>query len=101
MTEPADMLAWLRAQLDEDERDARAAGPGRWHARVLRDIDAHRRIIDHLESRLRMLDTEIVARTSAGNRQALVVAIEVLESTVRTIGATYDDRPGYRDDWRP
>ncbi|MFF8679519.1 DUF6221 family protein [Streptomyces sp. NPDC015237] len=127
-----DLVQWLRAQLDEDERTARAvedrSAPwdGQWvadgnsavrtenghvlfyrhvsdplkpgltdhvakhdPARVLREIDAKRDLLrfaegvhDHHET----FTTGVAAR---------------LEVTLRLFAATYADRPGYRDEWRP
>jgi hypothetical protein len=137
----AELVQWLRAQLDTDERIARAAtaGPwlvdcetyaealiagdgttviagGRWGgeasafestedalhiaahdpARVLREIEAKRRILD-LHS--------LVGTLQTGARIETVVSCPICRvwpcSTVRLLALPYADRPGYRAEWAP
>jgi hypothetical protein len=135
-----DLIIWLRAQLDDDERVARAAsmapwlrdeanasirhsGPSaskssesfgmyviasvgahdigrpshedaehiaRWDpARVLAEVDAKRRILDHADvSRERGK-----IGPSPGDGAWFL--------TVRLLALPYADRPGFRDEWRP
>ena len=133
----ADLITWLRAQLDEDERIARATrGLGKWSAyregggdgwafedesgegaeaivgdettarhnvrhdpaRVLREVEAKRRILDEM------------ATTIAGVRQVLVCddACECGPGDpgstchiVRLLALPYADQPGYRREWAP
>lgn len=114
-----DLVQWLCAQLDEDERIARAATPGPWKLarqrgvewvssaeywavadcsdadparenaehvaawdpeRVLREIDAKRRILDTLHE-------------EGGDR--------MFADIFRLLALPYADRPGYREEWRP
>ena len=109
----SDLITWLRAQLDDDERVARAASPGylpddplasdedrahvaRWQqARVLVEVDAKRRIIDEYElwAEEQSEDYEH-AQTEHDSAQALLAAIKLL-------ALPYADRPGYREEWRP
>jgi len=105
-----ELVEWLRAQLAEDERIARAAdaakedgwwwgpeseSPAERHiaahdpARVLRDIDAKRDLLrfaegvhDHHET----FTAGVAAR---------------LEETLRLFALAYADRPGYREEWAP
>ena len=138
-----DLVEWLRAQLDEDERTARAVrAPHDWHqgpgddpdwtnsemvlmwppehhtpyeqdkhwrgltvegpelaahiaewdpARVLREIDAKRRILylaEHLP--------QLTATTDLfdNNRDAW-------REVIKQLAVGYADRPGYREEWRP
>ncbi|MDX3068734.1 DUF6221 family protein [Streptomyces sp. ND04-05B] len=128
-----DLVQWLGAQLDADERDARArrgvfpspgveddgavwlhvrpggnaaivwyrnpadgyddmaklrdwasAEDGWTHERVLREIEAKRRIIGAFE-----------------NYDREAPELDVPESVVRLLALPYADRPGYREEWRP
>ncbi|WP_333742672.1 DUF6221 family protein [Streptomyces ardesiacus] len=138
-----DLVQWLRAQLDDDERTARAAteGPwsvdddsyaeaiyaadrrttvvagGRWGgeasvfestedalhiarhdpARVLREIDAKRRLIAlhrELEDPQEMQDYCATCEVTGKYP-------EYPCKTLRLLALPYADRPGYRDEWRP
>lgn len=131
-----DLVQWLRAQLDEDEHAARAAGGEAWQwehgygdmcndrtcpygelatdeavimqvhgfdvrqddrqvadhiarhdpARVLREIDAKRRVIVGLQHLLRGDDPFVTS---------------IADDSLRALAEPYADRPGYRDQWRP
>ncbi|MCX4993825.1 DUF6221 family protein [Streptomyces longwoodensis] len=127
-----ELVAWLRAQLDEDERTAQAASPGPWYvnaehdevmavddvtvaegfalsgrqlratvdhiarhdpARVLREIDTKRRLLD--------LHRPYVPEP---NQSCLGCAGGIMFSScpvVRLLALSYTDRPGYREEWRP
>jgi hypothetical protein len=89
-----DLDVWLREQLDEDERVARAAAtPGsRWDpARALAEVEAKRRIIDLYE-----------AQSARQYENAMEEdRTWVLESAVRALTLPYADRPGYRPEWAP
>jgi hypothetical protein len=113
-----DLVEWLRAQLDEDERIARAAKSGPWHedggvvyathptdevvdysesaehiaehdpARVLREIDAKRRLLSWLGSKNQWaLDSGLWGWDDEG--------------ALRLLALPYADRPGFREEWRP
>lgn len=134
-----DLVTWLRAQLDEDERVARAiaapdwtegaawlrdmidplpsqlrAHPGmmpmnvteedvrhiaRWDPRrVLREIEAKRRIIYELGAQAsRYRDGDPTTIISPEGRALANQARRYL----RLLALPYADRPGYRDEWRP
>lgn len=130
-----DLVQWLRAQLDEDERIARAAegdpvfdGTGiviernrargfpdrsaglispvaahiaEWDpARVLREIDAQRRIIE-----LHALEYRERPERAIGEADDPFCAECFGEGypceTLRLLALPFADRPGYKDDWRP
>jgi hypothetical protein len=105
-----DLVQWLRAQLDEDERIARENSDGRGladgfpdyrtysdgdtaaadeyiehfgPARVLREIEAKRRIVDRYAWLREHGDT-------GGTAWVLPL-----------LALPYADRPGYREEWRP
>lgn len=153
-----DLVQWLGAQLDEDERIARAATAGPWSrmgqrvldpsppsdrlgvgmavghaaasadfnetadhiaawdpARVLREIDAKRRLLDlhglvHRDVYWLAEDGEeetdeipvcghCVPRHSYLPHHSKVP--EGVCDTVRLLALSYADRPGYREEWRP
>lgn len=95
MTE-VDLITWLRARLDDDERAAHAwlpfgnpAEADRDHiarqdpGRALAEVDAKRRIVDLAERQAEM-------------------SWDVADTIVRWLAYPYADRPGYRDEeWRP
>lgn len=143
-----DLVEWLRAQLDEDERIARAATPGPWWvdstihteainagggatvigggrwggeasvfesdedaayiaawdpARVLREIDSKRRVIE--------LWKEADREAASGQRYAESYETgpdgfpagreAALDDVLRLLAAPYSDRDGYRKEWAP
>ncbi|MFI8531784.1 DUF6221 family protein [Streptomyces aquilus] len=135
-----DLVQWLRAQLDEDERIARAAasvrGPDWWFegyfedmdgqvlagmvldrgssavrslamttrsdaegehavrhdpARVLRQVDAERRLLD-----VHALNGWVCDTCDNGEVEQTFPCL-----TLRLLALPYADRPGYREEWRP
>lgn len=130
-----DLIVFLRAQLDEDERIARGADPGPWKnnslgrhdqsviklgaptstslihfdgsraaangahvarhdpARVLREIEAKRAIVDAHERRpMPKGDTADCAHCWGAVWPC---------PTLRLIASVYDDRPSFQEAWRP
>lgn len=107
-----DLVTWLRAQLDEDERSRTAAlaSPRSAEDRnllwfLLCDIHAKRAILDALG--------ELFPHVSPGDPY---YACETLHRTaglcdcdaqdhqdrfVRLLASAYADRPGYQEAWRP
>ncbi|CAL9529773.1 DUF6221 family protein [Streptomyces sp. enrichment culture] len=115
-----DLIQWLRAQLDEDEQAARAAAltegltgslvdflkheaahvdvaPSEAHyarhtpARVLREIDAKRRIIEQHERYARERRRMMGGWDPQSDDSPILAALATV----------YADRPGYREEWRP
>lgn len=106
-----DLVAWLRERLDEDERVARSAREGFFQpetlsifaavsdaahvithdpARVLRQVAAHRRILDEYEQTVEYYATHRAA--PAGELHGLLFA-------VKAIASIYSDHPGYDTAW--
>ncbi len=105
-----DLTAFLRARLDEDERVARAAvdfdyGVRDWAddgdpvnahiarhdpARVLREVEAKRRLLEQF--RLRGDSVRAVVRPVTGG---------VWDDLLRLLALPYDGHPDYREEWRP
>ncbi|MFF8910178.1 DUF6221 family protein [Streptomyces olivaceoviridis] len=136
-----DLVQWLRAQLDEDERIARAATPGPWEqdepercdflrsgdgyvvdcggsraprenaqhvarhdpARVLREIDAKRQLLDeHKPDRPKgrpNMERHCLTCTTAQAWDETAREANCL--TLQLLALPYEDRPGYREGWRP
>lgn len=139
-----DLVQWLRAQLDDDERTAREAGGASWEelpvsgwvhtsalpasewqppgydhhvasaplpadrahivrhdpARVLREIDAKRQIIDECAHWHDKLAREAVD-PSPVPFPALGEVLDAVTPILRALALPYADRPGYREEWRP
>lgn len=118
MSSMDDLIAWLRVQLDEDERVARRVGGLRWRALdgsgelVASDgrsaevfgeihwegVGQHiarwdpARVLAEVEAKRRIVDEAIELQEREGRyAEAFLVALAV----------PYADRPGYREDWQP
>jgi hypothetical protein len=115
----ADLVAFLRARLNEDEQEARACpGDGTWspsafevygpdlsdevrtHAarqdpgRTLREVEAKRRILaEHRQSMPGWCVTCDVPGDLQGRTHGC--------TTVRLLSAVYADHPEYRQEWAP
>lgn len=119
-----DLLQFLRDQLDQDERTARAATPGPWAvegasvyvghptneivdysesaehiarhdpARVLAEVDAKRRVLDRYENQ---------AALAASHVGGILTKhlVEELRAVVQLLALPYASRPGYPEKWRP
>ncbi len=108
MSSVDDLVTWLRAQLDDDERVAREAvqwseGAAEWAnpgepdwehiarhgpARVLAEVDAKRRLLDYLVA--------LEDKALDGNWWNLDT-----DEPAKLLALPYADRPGYRDEWNP
>ncbi|MEF9521303.1 DUF6221 family protein [Streptomyces sp. RB13] len=127
-----DLVQWLRAQLDADERIAHRAGDSfrqigatgvivategdraeecasaNWAgiaehivahdpARVLREIDAKRQVIDlHAPGEMEYVDGDVCMACDVRGGEPFYPC-----KTLRLLALPYADRPGYRDEWRP
>jgi hypothetical protein len=99
-----DLVTWLRAQLDDDERVARVvmAEPGGFYIEAETDdtnvmtIGAHvyrwtpKRVLAEVDAKRRMVDEAIRLESYGSEFQFL-----------KMLALPYADRPGYRDEWRP
>ena len=120
----SDLVQWLRAQLDADERIARAATQGDWvwsrefvtppgyhhrtigplepgdaayiaawaPARVLRETDAKRKLVERYERAMENRRAHPDDLASAG-------ALLALHGAVKLLALPYVDRPGFREEW--
>jgi hypothetical protein len=117
-----DLITWLRAQLDDDERVARATSDGRWFsadilrvnlaasqgdaehiarwdpARVLRKVAAERRILDEHPT---MVYTDGQPGYSQVLNDHVCPGDQTPCTTLRLLALPYADQPGYREEWRP
>lgn len=67
-------------------------------ARVLREIDAKRRVLRALES------AEVALRNTEPGKEPhklMTGATNSLRAVVRMLASVYAGRPGYREEWRP
>ena len=115
----SDALAWLRAQLDDDERVARAA-ERYWHgvriesataseedharrwdpARVLAEIEAKRRILDlHPPREIGRWQVCAMCRP-VGEYPEDATSEPWPCRTIRLLAQPYADRPGFPEEWR-
>jgi hypothetical protein len=102
----SDLVAFLRARLDEDEQAARDGDDACWHidycddegkryherfdpARVLREVEAKRRILDEHGSGSDSCDAHDASMRSIPCDTLLLLALP------------YADHPDYREEWRP
>jgi hypothetical protein len=110
-----DLITWLRAQLDEDERVARAARGERWeadgdfifgaesadeiHFAGMPTVPGHAiqayllnndpaRVLREVEAKRRILDNALFGMNSVTG-----------EEICRLLALPYADRPGYLEEW--
>lgn len=118
-----ELVQWLRAQLDEDERIARAVTTegvwrvGRSHGGASVEgegwtvagadaldgahIAAHdpARVLREIEAKRDLLR---FAEGIHDHHETFTTGVAArLEATLRLFAAAYADRPGYREEWRP
>lgn len=117
-----DLVQWLRAQLDEDERIAKEAGGRRGQWRLARPLDdaelgdaswLRPPYLKHVE---RHDPARVLAEIDA-KRRILYLAVQLPKVTASTdmfdnnrdawaevlkqLAAPYAGRPGYKPEWRP
>ena len=88
---PGDLIAFLNARIDEDDRYLKSNQHHLWTQRPLREVEAKRTIVATLEEDLRL-----GARTdlTRGGQIALFV-------TCKRLAVIYGDHPDYRQEWKP
>ncbi len=104
------LVEFLRARADEDEAEARAmiegAPPGYGKAsggalrnphRVLAEVDAKRRIVDHAERWAQTLHATPEGWTDEG----CTVYRMAMEWTLRNLATPHADHPDYQQEWQP
>lgn len=112
-----DLVRWLGEQLDEDERTARAAAnlqadpENGWGARegaitphigVVHEEEAQRHIVAWNPARvLREIDAKRRILTAYENHDQDAPELDVPYSVIQLLALPYQDRPGYREQWRP
>jgi hypothetical protein len=115
MRERSELVEWLRAQLDEDERVAREVPAGDGDStlfvldddyrhdkivisrdRVLRGVETKRRILAEVIPMMDGMDEKIDEEWNAGEPVSYSSPI-----LLRLMALPYCDRPGYREEWRP
>lgn len=125
-----ELVQWLGEQLDKDGQIARAcSGDGKWDerdvviyapnlgeevrahmvehdpARVLREVEAKRRLLDEHKPDGWDCSTCAAPETydddADGNREWSRDSKSFPCLTVRLLASVYADRPGYREEWRP
>lgn len=125
-----DLVTWLRAQLDNDERVARETTVFDWH-RVLKDeaaydsegrvetadgqiviwdhgcrLSAHigrwnpARVLAEVNAKRRILD-ECAYEIRDSRRRDTGDGLGLSETVLSLLALPYADRDGYRDEWRP
>jgi hypothetical protein len=119
------LVAWLSAQLDDDERAASAASPGPWRYDPTRgfrmpDSGPLEFVFSGAEQEVRgiaatgpaddpqsMADAGHIARHDPEHVRADVAAKrEIIQrygqsDVIRLLAAGYRDRPGYQPEWAP
>jgi hypothetical protein len=112
-----ELVTWLRAQLDDDERKVAAmerearrvqtapifqghppnwlagvdifVSPTRWRA----EVEARRRILDARDESARMANGD--------NDHGMAADADAMDWCVKVLALPYADREGYREEWRP
>lgn len=98
-----DLIEFLRARLDEDEREAQQQhipvptivdmGKPRDEWPKLPGIGPDRRALREVEAKRRILDRYVELRASISRGELL--------STLRLLALPYADHPDYRPEWKP
>lgn len=95
MTEPTDLITWLRAQLDKDERGIREAlATEEWGAEGDRmEVEIKQRIVNRLAP---LADLSFVGSEFPPRNET-----ELAAWTLAMLALLYAHREGYRDEWHP
>lgn len=81
-----DLIAFLNARIEEDERYFKANGHHLWTERPLREVEAKRKLLAEYSRAL---------EKAPGN----LPLINALIRLVQAQGAVYSDHPDYRKEW--
>lgn len=109
-----DLIAFLRAQWDDEESDAHwslenapsahQTDPNSMNfspERVLRDVAAKRRILDEYTSAAEWADTLRLQEKPSGESEAHARHAGSILIVLRLLALPYADEDGYREEWRP
>jgi hypothetical protein len=113
----SDLVAFLKARLDEDEQTARAGDDACWHidycddegpgyherfdpARMLREIEADRKLIERYDACVKKYN-EYEGTIPCGNDDLSESIWEYEEYVLPLRAARFADHPDYREEWRP
>lgn len=110
------LVLFLRARIDEEERAAEAATPGRWQADGAAVIVGHPTniVVDYAQD----TSAEHIARQDPAKTLRRVAAVrrvldlvtfadrgdgytEAYRDVVRLLGLEHAGHPGYREEWKP
>lgn len=112
----SDLVEFLRARLDADAAYLRDGTCNCWQpttdgkcenlpdcpARILREIDAKRRMLDRYADLQRLhADPQDVERRGERNRATREGYLHALEIVFRDLASVHADHPDYRKEWRP
>jgi hypothetical protein len=110
-----DLVTWLRAQLDEDERVARSAASFPYQAPSNAPWERERIIAERVGGRSRAVATHRIVATFANPARVLAevdAKRRILDEAIRLesydsefqflelLALPYADRPGYLEEWR-
>jgi hypothetical protein len=94
-----DLARWIGEQLDEDENEARRLYPSDTAVRLLREVEAKRRLLDEFSRTGAVPDTP--ERRASPTWKGDFGYLHGLARAVHLLAEVYDSRPGYREEWRP
>jgi uncharacterized protein DUF6221 len=102
----SDLVAFLRARLDEDEREIRNDPPaGMGYAvlarRMVREVQAKRAILDHYADLTRATYPRELYRPGDGKPTVAWGLVKYGDYALRQLAAIYSDHPDYDQEWRP
>ena len=97
----SDLLAFLNARLDEDERYLDSNRSHLWTQRPLREVTAKRAIIRAVFDYEATIDGEWGCGHSADDIAAGRCDSPDQIEALRVLAAVYDDHPDYRTAWAP
>jgi hypothetical protein len=86
-----DLVAFLNARLDEDERYLKSNSHHLWTQRPLREVEAKRALVAEWR------DHELERGETASYTDGLADGLELV---VKQFAAVYRDHPDYRPQWR-
>jgi len=92
----SDLVAFLRARLDEDEGILSVH-----NGRVMREVEAKRRIVRSYEITQRIVDSHDRLPSSPEAREQAVLVADAWRQAVEDLTLPYSDHPDYDEKWSP